>query len=86
MPASAMGPSPPVAQVAPMADAPHPAAEPSRADSGPIDVDNFLISDLEIFADENPTVNGDASTGYMSAPGTPPAGEKNLDGGASAES
>ena len=67
------------------AEEPLPAAEPSRADSGPIDVDNFLISDLEIFADENPTVNGDASTGYMSAPSTPPAGDKNLDGGASAE-
>ena len=82
--ASAVGPSPPVAEVTPM-EASGPAAEPSRADSGPIDVDNFLISDLEIFADENPTVNGDASTGYMSAPSTPPAGDKNLDGGASAE-
>ena len=39
----------------------------------------FHMDDLMIWAG-----SGDASTGYMSAPGTPPAGEKNLDGGASA--
>ena len=61
------------------AEEPLPAAGPSRAESGPIDVDYFLDSDL--FADENPAPsNGVTSSGYRSAPGTPP-----LDGGASAE-
>ena len=63
-PASAVGPSPPAAQVTPMED---------------INVADFLDNDL--FADENPAPgNGDTSSGYRSAPGTPP-----LDGGASAE-
>ena len=44
-----------------------------------INVADFLDNDL--FADENPAPgNGDTSSGYRSAPGTPP-----LDGGASAE-
>jgi hypothetical protein len=81
-PASAMGPSPPVAHAAPMeVPGPFPATVPAPAPSG-ADSDSleFHMDDLMIWAG-----SGDASTGYMSAPGTPPAGEKNLDGGASAE-
>ena len=84
-PASAVGPSPPVAQVAPM-EVSGPAPGPTFEVSGTKDltVADFLADDL--FADENPApTNGATSSGYRSAPGTPPAGEKSLDGGASAE-
>ena len=79
IPASAVGPSPPAAQVTPM-EPPGPTFEAS----GDINVADFLDQDL--FADDNPAPsNGVTSSGYRSAPGTPPAGDKNLDGGASAE-
>ena len=103
-PASAVGPSPPAAQVTPMevsgaeplpplsafpppvmqVDDPLPGPTFEVSGTKDLTVADFLDNDL--FADENPAPsNGVTSSGYRSAPGTPPAGDKNLDGGASAE-
>ena len=60
---------------------------PTFEASGDINVDSIAdFLDNDLFADENPAPsNGVTSSGYRSVPGTPPAGDKNLDGGASAE-
>ena len=80
-PASAMGPSPPAAQVAPMEVSGPTPPGPTFEASGDINVADFLDNDLFANDDEQTAPgNGDTSSGYRSAPGTPP-----LDGGASAE-